>query len=107
MGRVLRVITMPLIVVHFLIAYFWFFDWEKLMTEVGLISWMGSIILGVVVFIINRKAITSEKNLSQKIVSVTTFMTILLGVFVLMIEFLLLERSGRNLFLYENVESLG
>ncbi|WP_404430806.1 hypothetical protein [Sutcliffiella horikoshii] len=88
MGRIIRIITMPLVVGHLLIAYFWIFDWEKLTTDVGLISWIGSIILGIFIFIINRKSITSEKNLSQKIISVTTFMTILLGIFALMIEFI-------------------
>ncbi|WP_404469541.1 hypothetical protein [Sutcliffiella horikoshii] len=86
--RLTGVIAMPLIVVHLLIAYFWIFDWEKLTTEVGLISWIGSIILGVVIFIINRKSKISDRNLSSKIVDVTTFMTILLGIFALMIEFI-------------------
>ncbi len=88
MGRIIRIITMPLIVVHLLIAYFWIFDWEKLTTDVGLISWIGSIILGLVIFIINRKSKSSDQKLSYKIVSVTTFMTILLGIFALMIEFI-------------------
>ncbi|WP_226683094.1 hypothetical protein [Sutcliffiella horikoshii] len=83
-----RVITMPLVVVHLLIAYFWIFDWEKLTTDIGLISWIGSILLGIVVFIINRKSKTSDQYLSKKIVAATTFMTILLGVFALMIEFI-------------------
>ncbi|MGD6790250.1 hypothetical protein ACQCT3_10310 [Sutcliffiella horikoshii] len=83
-----RVIAMPLIVVHLLIAYFWIFNWEKLTTDVGLISWIGSIILGLVIFTINRKSKTSNQKLSYKIVTATTFMTILLGVFALMIEFI-------------------
>ncbi|WP_245840041.1 hypothetical protein [Sutcliffiella horikoshii] len=83
-----RVIAMPLIVVHLLIAYFWIFNWEKLTTDVGLISWMGSIILGLVIFTMNRKSKTSNQKLSYKIVTATTFMTILLGVFALMIEFI-------------------
>ncbi|MGD6780256.1 hypothetical protein [Sutcliffiella horikoshii] len=86
--RMVRVIAMPLIVVHLLIAYFWIFNWEKLTTDVGLISWIGSIILGLVIFTINRKSKTSNQKLSYKIVTATTFMTILLGVFALMIEFI-------------------
>ncbi|ART75064.1 hypothetical protein B4U37_02940 [Sutcliffiella horikoshii] len=86
--RMVRVIAMPLIVVHLLIAYFWIFNWEKLTTDVGLISWMGSIILGLVIFTMNRKSKTSNQKLSYKIVTATTFMTILLGVFALMIEFI-------------------
>lgn len=88
MERIMRVVTMLLIVVHLLLAYFWIFDWEKLTTDVGLISWIGSVILGVIVFIINRKSKTSDQQLSKKIVAITTFMTILLGVFALMIEFI-------------------
>ncbi|MGD6993863.1 hypothetical protein ACQCUZ_15570 [Sutcliffiella horikoshii] len=83
-----RVIAMPLIVVHLLIAYFWIFNWEKLTTDVGLISWIGSIILGLIIFTMNRKSKTSNQKLSYKIVTATTFMTILLGVFALMIEFI-------------------
>ncbi|WP_404349385.1 hypothetical protein LG311_02730 [Sutcliffiella horikoshii] len=86
--RLMRVIAMFLVVVHLLIAYFWIFDWEKLTTDVGLISWIGSIILGIFIFIINRKSKISDRKLSYKIVSVTTFMTILLGIFALMIEFI-------------------
>ncbi|WP_404460656.1 hypothetical protein [Sutcliffiella horikoshii] len=87
-ARLMRVIAMFLVVVHLLIAYFWIFDWEKLTTDVSLISWIGSIILGLVIFNINRKSKTSDQKLSYKIVSVTTFMTILLGIFALMIEFI-------------------
>ncbi|KMJ57189.1 hypothetical protein AB685_17420 [Bacillus sp. LL01] len=90
MESITRIITIPLVVIHLLIAYFWIFDWEKLVTEVGLISWTGSIIIGIVIFIVNRNSITSDPkfNLSKKIVSATTFMTILLGVFALVIEFI-------------------
>lgn len=88
MERILRIITIPLVVVHLLIAYFWIFDWEKLTTDVGLISWILSIILGVFVFILNRKSKTADQYLSKKIVVATTFLTILLGVFALMIEFI-------------------
>jgi len=87
-ARLMRVIAMFLVVVHLLIAYFWIFDWEKLTTDVGLISWIGSIIVGLVIFNINRKSKISDRNLSSKIVAATTFMTVLLGIFALMIEFI-------------------
>lgn len=86
MERIIRIITVPLVVVHLLMAYFWIFDWEKLTTDVGLISWIGSIILGVVIFIINRKSEKFDQKLSYKVVTATTFITILLGVFAVMIE---------------------
>ncbi|MEA3318592.1 MAG: hypothetical protein U9Q88_01100 [Bacillota bacterium] len=86
MGSILRIITIPLIVVHLSILYLWIFDWEKLVTEVGLISWISSIIIGVVIIIINRKSMTSDQKLSKKILATSTFMTILLGVFALVIE---------------------
>lgn len=88
LARLMRVSAMFLVVVHLLIAYFWIFDWEKLTTDAGLISWIGSIILGLVIFNINRKSKISDRNLSSKIVAVTTFMTVLLGIFALMIEFI-------------------
>jgi hypothetical protein len=86
LGSILRIITIPLIVVHLSILYLWIFDWEKLVTEVGLISWISSIIIGVVIIIINRKSMTSDQKLSKKILATSTFMTILLGVFALVIE---------------------
>lgn len=40
----LAIISLPLVIVHLIILYFWIGDWKKLVTEIGLINWIGSII---------------------------------------------------------------
>jgi hypothetical protein len=88
--KLLAITSIPLIVVHLFILYFWIFDWEKLVTEVGLISWIGSILLGVIIYLVYRKSVITEKGIivSKRIVFATTSITILLGVFALIIEFI-------------------
>ncbi|RHW39115.1 hypothetical protein D1B31_14260 [Neobacillus notoginsengisoli] len=88
--KLLALSSKPLVVVHLAILYFWIFDWEKLMTKVGLISWGGSILLGVIIYLLYRKLVITEKRIvvSKIIVLATTLMTVLLGVFTLIIEFI-------------------
>ncbi|MBA2875105.1 hypothetical protein HNR31_001878 [Anoxybacillus caldiproteolyticus] len=82
------IITIPLVVIHFAILYFWVFDWRKLVTQVGLISWIGSIILGTLVYFAYRKFIRNQKFtvISRKVLFSSTLMTIVLGVLALIIE---------------------
>ena len=89
--RLLAIISIPLVVIHLLILYFWIFDWKKLVAEVGLISWIGSIIFGVIIYLLYRKLVITEKGIiliSKRIIFATTLMTILLGVLTLIIEFI-------------------
>jgi hypothetical protein len=85
---ILVIITIPLVVTHFAILYFWVFDWRKLATQVGLISWIGSIILGILVYFAYRKFIKNQKFtvVSRKVLFSSTLMTIVLGVLALVIE---------------------
>jgi hypothetical protein len=85
---ILVIITIPLVVIHFAILYFWVFDWRKLVTQVGLISWIGSIILGILVYFAYRKFIINQKFtvVSRKVLFSSTLMTIVLGVLALVIE---------------------
>ncbi|MGA0636209.1 hypothetical protein ACN77G_29995 (plasmid) [Bacillus thuringiensis] len=75
--------------IHLFILYFWIFDYEKLETEIGLIIWVGSILLDVLIYHLYRKLITTEKSivLSKSIVFGTTLMTLLLGIIALIIVF--------------------
>lgn len=86
--NLLTFISVPLVIVHVIILYFWIGDWEKLVTEIGLISWIGSIVLGVVVYIAYRISNHSEKRIivTKKIVFCSTLMTLFLGMFSIMIE---------------------
>lgn len=85
---ILVIITLPLVAIHFAILYFWVFDWRKLVTQVGLISWIFSIILGIFVYFAYRKFIKNQKFtvVSRKVLFSSTLMTIVLGVLTLVIE---------------------
>ncbi|MCU9611942.1 hypothetical protein OEV98_00030 [Caldibacillus lycopersici] len=88
--RLLTITSILLVVVHLLILYFWIFDWQKLVTEVGLISWIGSILFGIIIYLVYRKLVITEIGtlISKRIVFATTLMTIILGFFALIIEFI-------------------
>ena len=87
---ILTIIAIPLVIIHLFILYFWIFDWRQLVTEVGLSSWIGSIILGILIYFIYRKFVQSDKlaTLSRKLIFSSTLMTIILGIFALVIEFI-------------------
>lgn len=86
--NLLTIISVPLVIVHVIILYFWIGDWEKLVTEIGLISWIGSIVLGIVVYIAYRLSNHLEKRIivTKRIVFCSTLMTLFLGIFAIMIE---------------------
>lgn len=81
-------ITIPLVLIHLFILYFWVFAWRQLITDVGLISWIGSIILGIVLYLIYRIFVKVDKfvTFSKRLIFCTTLMTIILGVFAIAIE---------------------
>lgn len=85
---ILVIITIPLVAIHLAILYFWVFDWRKLVTQVGLISWIVSIILGILVYFAYRKFIRNKKFtiVSRKVLFSSTLMAIILGVLALVIE---------------------
>lgn len=48
---ILPSITLLLVICHITILYFWVFDWKKLITNYGLIIWIGSTFLGILIYI--------------------------------------------------------
>ncbi|TFB14150.1 hypothetical protein E3U55_14655 [Filobacillus milosensis] len=86
----LTLVSIPLIITHLFILYFWIFDWRQLVTDVGLIVWVGSIKFGILLYLVFRIYIKTEKItiLNQKLIFATTFLTILLAFFALIIEFI-------------------
>lgn len=46
----LIIMSILLVTIHFAILYFWMFDWQKLATKTGFISWFASILLGIFVY---------------------------------------------------------
>ncbi|XIH41337.1 hypothetical protein C1N68_27335 (plasmid) [Priestia aryabhattai] len=85
----LKILSIPLILVQLLILYFWIFDWEKLVTQIGLITWIVSIILGIVVYFIYLKLSLKDKKsiVNKRIVLCSTLLTIVLAMGALLIEF--------------------
>ncbi|WP_394542788.1 hypothetical protein [Priestia aryabhattai] len=89
MRNTLKILSIPLILVQLLILYFWIFDWEKLVTQIGLITWIVSIILGIVVYFIYLKLSLKDKKsiVNKRIVLCSTLLTIVLAMGALLIEF--------------------
>ncbi|MBY0029299.1 hypothetical protein CCZ20_22405 [Priestia aryabhattai] len=85
----LKTLSIPLILVQLLILYFWIFDWEKLVTQIGLITWIVSIVLGIVVYFIYLKLSLKDKEsiVNKRIVLCSTLLTIVLAMGALLIEF--------------------
>jgi hypothetical protein len=81
-------ITFPIIAVHLIILYFWVFDWEKLITPIGLAGWGGSIIAGFIVYGFYEAKENGKKSikLQRYILIGSTGMTICLAVLALIIE---------------------
>lgn len=87
--NLLLIISVPLVIVHLIILYFWIVDWEKLVTEIGLLSWVGSILLGTFVYFMYWKLNHSEKEflVTKRIVFSSTLMTVFLSFVTILIEF--------------------
>ena len=85
----LKIISIPLILVQLLILYFWIFDWEKLVTQIGLITWIVSIVLGIVIYLIYFKLSLKDKSsiANKRVVLCSTLLTIVLAMGALLIEF--------------------
>ncbi|MFE0621574.1 hypothetical protein ACFW1J_09210 [Priestia aryabhattai] len=88
MRNTLKTLSIPLILVQLLILYFWIFDWEKLVTQIGLITWIVSIVLGIVVYFIYLKLSLKDKEsiVNKRIVLCSTLLTIVLAMGALLIE---------------------
>ncbi|MGP0689678.1 hypothetical protein ACW5UC_24335 [Priestia aryabhattai] len=89
MRNTLKTLSIPLILVHLLILYFWIFDWEKLVTQIGLITWSVSIVLGIVIYFIYLKLSLKDKKsiVNRRIVLCSTLLKIVLAMGALLIEF--------------------
>ncbi|MCM3644705.1 hypothetical protein M4D68_26670 [Priestia aryabhattai] len=89
MRNTLKTLSIPLILVHLLILYFWIFDWEKLVTQIGLITWSVSIVLGIVIYFIYLKLSLKDKKsiVNRRIVLCSTLLTLVIAMGALLIEF--------------------
>jgi len=85
----LKILSISLILVQLLILYFWIFDWEKLVTQIGLITWVISIVLGIFIYFIYLKLSLKDKKsiVNKRIVLCSTLLTIVLAMGALLIEF--------------------
>ena len=89
MRNTLKILSISLILVQLLILYFWIFDWEKLVTQIGLITWVISIVLGIFIYFIYLKLSLKDKKsiVNKRIVLCSTLLTIVLAMGTLLIEF--------------------
>jgi hypothetical protein len=78
-------LTILLVVAHFIILYFWIFDWRKLVTTISLVSWIGSAILGILFYIVYCR-ILDVKGRIVGILLGSALMTVILVVPALAIE---------------------
>ncbi|HFJ9501365.1 TPA: hypothetical protein ACGW22_005083 [Bacillus paranthracis] len=87
--KLLAIISVPLVVIHFFILYLWIFNYEKLVTGIGVIIWISSILLGLSIYFLYHKLNIKEKSIiiSGNVVFSSTLMTIILGLFALIIMF--------------------
>jgi hypothetical protein len=82
-------LTILLVVVHFIILYFWIFDWRKLVTTISLVSWIGSAILGILFYIVYCRILDVKGRIVaiyQRILLGSALMTVILVVPALAIE---------------------
>jgi hypothetical protein len=85
---ILPSITLLLVICHITILYFWVFDWKKLVTNYGLIIWIGSTFLGILIYMTYRilKSNTKIFVIAKKAILFSTLMVIILGLIAIIIE---------------------
>ncbi len=78
------------LIIHIGILYFWIFAWEKLVTPIGIICWLTSIVAGIVLYTAYRKYDAPGKlsMLSRRSVLSSTLFTIVLAAFAIIIEYI-------------------
>lgn len=85
---VLASVTVTLVVIHFIILYLWIFDWRKLVTQIGVFSWISLIILSIMIYFVYRKLFHNQKFavIYRRVLFSSTLMIIVLAVLMLVIE---------------------
>lgn len=84
----LIVMSILLVTIHFTILYFWMFDWQKLATKTGFISWFASILLGIFVYFAFQTFSRCDKAavVIRNILLCSTLLTIFLACIAFIIE---------------------
>lgn len=84
----LIVMSILLVTIHFAILYFWMFDWQKLATKTGFISWFASILLGFFVYFAFQTFSRCDKAavVIRNILLCSTLLTIFLACIAFIIE---------------------
>lgn len=84
--KLLKLFSLLLIISHMIILYFWLFDWEVLNTDIGIIGWLISILIGIGLYFYSRKSDETETSpILKKILIVSTGFTAFLAVLALLI----------------------
>ncbi|AEH47866.1 hypothetical protein [Parageobacillus thermoglucosidasius] len=84
----MTLMTASLLIVQLGIAYLWVFDWRRLATKAGLMIWISSVALGILLYFIYSKFAEDGKFsiINRRAVFSSTAITIILAVFAFMIE---------------------
>ncbi|KZN97013.1 hypothetical protein AZI98_05465 [Aeribacillus pallidus] len=84
----LIIMSILLVTIHFAILYFWMFDWQKLATKTGFISWFASILLGIFVYFTFQTFSRCDKAavVIRNILLCSTLLTIFLACIAFIIE---------------------
>lgn len=84
----LIILSILLVTIHFAILYFWMFDWQKLATKTGFISWFASILLGIFVYFAFQTFSRCDKAavVIRNILLYSTLLTIFLACIAFIIE---------------------
>ncbi|MFD0769487.1 hypothetical protein ACFQZ1_11690 [Bacillus sp. CGMCC 1.60114] len=83
---IITAITSVLLITQLSILYFWIVDWQKIVTQTGLIIWGSSILVGILLYLLYRKSKEKVLSITRKVIFVCTSVTILLAVLSLLIE---------------------
>lgn len=79
-------ITSILFITQLSILYFWIVDWQRVVTQTGLIIWASSILVGILLYLMYRKSNRRFLSITRRIVFVCTSATILLAMLTLLIK---------------------
>ncbi|WP_430494033.1 hypothetical protein [Rossellomorea marisflavi] len=79
--RLITVLSLTLGILHLMLIYLFLHDWQSFTTAFGFISWVGSILFGMIMLQFHRTSSTVMGNfLSIRLVRSSTLMVTAIGV---------------------------
>lgn len=85
--RLVTILSISLSMLHMILIYLWLIDWKTFASEVGFISWLSSILLGLIALSVYRKTdLKKERPFPNRLVKSSTSMVAAIGIVALLIE---------------------